>query len=561
MYSRLFKFFLILFLSYQTPLYSKSISFDNFNSKDLSNYFSGIVAHENKKNLEALKFFNLSKSLINQHDDYLKRLVTTLVLEKKVPQAINVIKNNKNKKNTNFFDAYLILIMNNLKNDEIDEAYDNLDIAFNLVDQVGFNLAILETLKQYIFVFKEKKLLKEKNQFGNLTFIAETFQRCYLDDPKTDNYFLNLINKNDADYTRYIFFYLSFLAQNNNLDMLRQISSKIEYMNSTLLLTEGKRWVEKQDFEKFQKIFSCKDHNHLISEFLFLISNLYTSQDDYERSNFYLYLSNFLNPKFIYNLSLAAENYYLVEDYEKLEKILKNFKKDDIFYFWYRKKQEAKIIANQKNKKDAVNYLANEFEKISEPNDKMKIDLANFYKNSKNYEIAIKLYSEVIENLETDSDIKSDLLYRRGGSFERIGDYDNADKDLLESLKINPDDAYVLNYLAYSWLERNYKINEAIEMLEVAYASESDDPYIIDSIGWAYYLIEDYLKAEEFLKRAVELMPDDPIVNDHYGDILWKLDRKIQARYFWGNVLEMKEVEKNIIDNINLKLLKGIKDS
>ena len=191
----------------------------------------------------------------------------------------------------------------------------------------------------------------------------------------------------------------------------------------------------------------------------------------------------------------------------------------------------------------------------------MKIDLANFYKNSKNYEIAIKLYSEVIENLETDSDIKSDLLYRRGGSFERIGDYDNADKDLLESLKINPDDAYVLNYLAYSWLERNYKINEAIEMLEIAYASESDDPYIIDSIGWAYYLIEDYLKAEEFLKRAVELMPDDPIVNDHYGDILWKLDREIQARYFWGNVLEMKEVEKNMIDNINLKLLKGIKDS
>ena len=79
MYNRLFKFFLILFLSYQNYSYSKSISFDNFNSKDLSNYFSGIVAHENKKNLEALKFFNLSKSLIDQHDDYLKRLVTTLV--------------------------------------------------------------------------------------------------------------------------------------------------------------------------------------------------------------------------------------------------------------------------------------------------------------------------------------------------------------------------------------------------------------------------------------------------------------------------------------------------
>ena len=68
------------------------------------------------------------------------------------------------------------------------------------------------------------------------------------------------------------------------------------------------------------------------------------------------------------------------------------------------------------------------------------------------------------------SEIKSDLLYRRGGSYERIGDYEKADKDLFHSLKINPDDAYVLNYLAYSWLERDYKIDEAIEMLEIAYA-------------------------------------------------------------------------------------------
>ena len=83
MYIRVFKFFLILFLFYQSPLHSKTTSFNKFDSKDLSNYFSGIVAFENKKNLEALKFFNLSKILINQHDDYLKRYVTSLVLEKK----------------------------------------------------------------------------------------------------------------------------------------------------------------------------------------------------------------------------------------------------------------------------------------------------------------------------------------------------------------------------------------------------------------------------------------------------------------------------------------------
>ena len=56
----------------------------------------------------------------------------------------------------------------------------------------------------------------------------------------------------------------------------------------------------------------------------------------------------------------------------------------------------------------------------------------------------------------------ADLLYRRGGSHERIGEYDKADKDLLESLKLNPDDAHVLNYLAYSSLERNYKTDESL---------------------------------------------------------------------------------------------------
>ena len=148
-----------------------------------------------------------------------------------------------------------------------------------------------------------------------------------------------------------------------------------------------------------------------------------------------------------------------------------------------------------------------------------------------------------------------------GWAYYLIDDYSNADKDLLQSLKITPDDAYILNYLAYSWLERDYKINEAIKMLEKAYSFKSDDPYIIDSIGWAYYLIDDFFKAEKFLKRAVELMPDDPIVNDHYGDILWKLDRKIQARYFWGNVLKMKDAESEMIKNINIKMIEGLINS
>jgi len=548
----------ILVLLYQTPLYSKSTSSNDINSKNLSKYFSGIVAFQNKDNSKALDYFNSSKILINKHDPYLKRYIYSLVLANKIPQAINVIKSNKDKKDLNFFDAHLLLILDYLNKNQVEQAYKYLININNFEKEDRFDQAILESLKEYIYVFKENKILENKKDFGKLSIISEAFQRCYLNDKGTNEYFLNLINDVEADYTRYNFFLLSFLIENDRIAEIENITRKIDYTSSTLLLSQGKSWIENGDEKNLAKVFSCLNANDIVSEFLFLVSNLYSSQDNFERSNFFLYLSSFLNPEFIYNFSLMAENKYFNGEYKKVKKIIKNFKKEDNFYYWYRVKKEAQIIAKQRNKKESLNYITAEFNKIEKPNDKILFDIANFYKNSKEYKEAIKYYTKIIETLDDNSEIKQDLLYRRGGSFERIGEYTKADRDLLHSIKINPNDAYVLNYLAYSWLERDFKIDEAIEMLEKAYSLRNDDPYIIDSIGWAYYLTNDFPKAEKYLKRAVELMPHDPIVNDHYGDILWKLDRKIQARYFWANVLKMDDAEKKIIDSINIKMIKGL---
>ncbi len=561
MFLKKIKFFIILFLLYQTPLYSKSGSFINFDAKNVSKYFSGIIAFENKDNSQALDFFNSSKILLNRHDPYLKKFVYSLVLENKVSQAINIIKNNQNKDNSNFFDAHLLMILDSLKKNDLNKAY-SLTLKVNELTQTDrFNSAIMESLKQYIYAFKEKKILDNKKNLGKLSSISETFQKCYLGDQSTDTYFSNLINDPDGDYSRYIFFYLSYLIENNRVEDAKRITKEIDYVDSTLLLSQGKSWIKNKKAEKLIKVFSCKNTNDVISEFLFLISNLYSSQDNFEKSNFYLNISNFLNPKFIFNLSLVAENQYLNQEYTKAKKTLKNFKKEDDFYYWYRIKKQAQIIAKQRNQKESLNYITSEFNKIDKPNKKILFDIANFYKNLKEYEDAIKYYTKLIDIIDDESEIKSDLLYRRGGSYERINKFDEADTDLLHALEITPDDAYILNYLAYSWLERDYKIDEAIEMLEKAYASKNNDPYIIDSIGWAYYLVEDFLKAEKFLKRAVELMPDDPIVNDHYGDILWKLDRKIQARYFWSNVLLMDDAEAEMIKKINIKMIEGLKNS
>ena len=561
MFCKKIKFILIILLLYQSPAYAQSTSFNNFNSKNLSKYFSGIVAFENKDNSKALDFFSSSKILLKDHDLYLKRYINSLVLENKISQAINIIKNNKNKESTKFFEAYLLLIVENLKKKEFDKAYSKLIEIQNVLQLDKFNLVILESLKEYVYVFKEKKLLTRKKNLNKLSIISQTFQSCFLGEKSTDVYFSNLINDPENDYTRYVYFYLSYLIENQKIDKVKKIAKNIGYINSTLLLSQAKSWIENDQIKKITNVFSCKNSSDIISEFLFLVSNLYSSQESFNKSNFYLNLSNYLNPKFVFNLSLVVENAYSNKEYKKARKILKNFKKEDNFYYWYRVKKEAQIIAEKRNKKESLNYITAEFSKIKMRNNKILFDIANFYKNSKEFEKAIKFYTLIIDTLDESSEIKSDLLYRRGGSYERIGKHKKADQDLLDALKIKPNDAYILNYLAYSWLERNYKINEAIEMLEKAYSYKSNDPYIIDSIGWAYYLVNDFLKAEKFLKRAVELMPDDPIVNDHYGDILWKLNRKIQARYFWVSVLKMEETEEEMLKKINIKIIEGLKNS
>jgi tetratricopeptide (TPR) repeat protein len=551
--------FTLIFLFYQSSLYSKSTALNDFNSRYLSNYFSGIVAYNNQDNVEALKFFKISKFLIKQHDPYLKRYIYSMVLDGNVKHATNEIKKNLTINNSKFFEAHLILALDSLKKKNFKKSKDHLKKSYKFINNDRIKLIIVQTLTEYLYVFEENKIPNTKKEFGNFSFINEVFQRCYLNDKSTKAHFDILVNQeNDENYSRYIFFYINYLIENEKLDEAKSITDDLDYLNSSLLVSQGKKWIEDLEIENFKKVFSCRNSNDIISELFFLVGNLYSSQENYEQSNFYLNISHYLNPKFLFNLSLLAENYYFSEDYFNTIKILKHFSRKDNFYYWFKLKKEAQIILKTKNTTESLNFINSEFKKIKKPSKKMIFDIANFNKNAKKYKEAIQYYDQIISEIDINSPLYADVLYRRGSSYERMGNYNDSDSDLLNALEINPDDAYVLNYLAYSWLERKYKIETSLQMLEKAYKAKSNDPYIIDSIGWAYYLVDDFVKAEKFLKRAVELMPEDPIVNDHYADILWKLDRKMQARYFWKNVLNFEETEEELKKTIENKLIEGL---
>ena len=551
----------IVFFIYQTSAFSKTTDENDFNPKYLSNYLSAIISQNNKESDAAVKHFNSSKILINKHEKYLKKYAITLTVNGQVQKSINIIKKNRGQNNSKFFEAKLLLLIDNFKKREFDQNIELLNEFQSYRDYDNFQHIIYEVLKSYNDLFLTRELNLNKKKFGKLSSINEAFQYCYLNQPETNLKFINLINSDEGDYTRYLFFYLNNLIKEKDFKSALRTSREINVLDSNLLIQQAKQWIDNSNFNKFDHFFSCENESDILAEFFFLISNFLAVDENFEKSNFYLNISNYLNPKFYFNLTHLVSNYSEIRNYEKMRSLLENFNKEDEIYHWYKLKKISQIIYNEQNSKQSLNYIETKFNEYSNPSAKIIYDMGNIYKRNKEFEKSIKYYSLLLEKLNENSDEYAEVLHKRGTSYERVGDDKNSDKDLLKSLSIKPDDPYVLNYLGYSWLERSYKIQEAIGMLNKAYNQKKNDPFIIDSVGWGYYLIGDFVNAENFLRKAIQLMPKDPIVNDHYGDVLWKLNRKIQAKYYWQSALSSEESENEMKTIILKKLLKGLDES
>ena len=225
---------------------------------------------------------------------------------------------------------------------------------------------------------------------------------------------------------------------------------------------------------------------------------------------------------------------------------------------WFAAKQNARILIKEEKKEKSIKDLKKKFLKIKNKNIYTIYEYADFLKSNEQFLKSIEFYTDIINIIDKTHPIFPEALEGRGVSYERIGEWNKAEKDLLASLEIKPDEPYVINYLAYSWIEQGVNIEKSLKMLERANKLKSNDPYIIDSLGWALFKLNRYKEAKDYLKLAVQLLPADPIVSDHYGDALWKNGEEIQARYYWNYVLNLKETKKELKDIIKNKLILGL---
>ncbi|MBT4872361.1 MAG: tetratricopeptide repeat protein [Marinovum sp.] len=185
------------------------------------------------------------------------------------------------------------------------------------------------------------------------------------------------------------------------------------------------------------------------------------------------------------------------------------------------------------------------------------LTLGNILRYEERYQDAIEVFNDAIELSNSEDKSAWRLFYARGIAYERLNEWPKADHDFREALRLKPDQPLVLNYLGYSLVEKKVELDEALAMIEKAVDLRPSSGFIVDSLGWVLFRMQQYEEAVPHLERAAELEPVDPIVNDHLGDVYWAVGRKREAHFQWQRALSF-DPEEAEADRIRRKLDVGL---
>ena len=183
-----------------------------------------------------------------------------------------------------------------------------------------------------------------------------------------------------------------------------------------------------------------------------------------------------------------------------------------------------------------------------EPDDPM----ANYYLGS--VLTQLKRPEDAIPYLENALTIRSDwisAISTLAGIYDQLKYYEKSDSLFNEALRLDPDNALIMNNYGYSLSERGIRLNEAMEMAQKALKQDPENGAYLDTVGWIYYKIGEYEKALEYITKAFSARQESAILADHLGDVYDKLEMKEEARKAWEKALELDQSNQEILRKLD----------
>ncbi len=298
-----------------------------------------------------------------------------------------------------------------------------------------------------------------------------------------------------------------------------------------------------------------KDARSGIAELYMNVASIFQSSSRYDQALFFARLAAHIRPNDPMTVHLLG---VILEDDDQNAAAVAAFERvpRDSIFSWPARMSEATNLISLKRDAEAIKLLTAMSTERKDRWDSYAL-LGNLYRARGKFKEAVAAYDKAIARIKVPQKRHWNMFYVRGIALERSKQWPRAQADFLEALKLSPDQAYVLNYLAYSWVERGEKLGEAKAMLQKALRQRPHDGYIVDSVGWVDYRLGNFKDAVAHLERATELRPQDPTINEHLGDAYWRIGRKHEARVQWRRALSLNP-EKDTIPAIKKKLAQGM---
>lgn len=292
-----------------------------------------------------------------------------------------------------------------------------------------------------------------------------------------------------------------------------------------------------------------------VAEGLFGIAASLSDASSAEVSILYLRMALYLRPDLALANLLLADRFENLGKFEEAVSIYRDIDKSSP-YFPMAATQAAVDESRLDRKAAAIADLKSLAETYPNSSENW-IALGDAYRDQDNDAAAIAAYDRAEKAIGTPQKRDWTLFYARAMAEDRAKHWDKAQADVNKALKLSPEQPELLNYLGYSWVDRNEKIPEALTMLEKARKLRPYDGYIVDSVGWAYYRLGRYDDAARTLEAAVLLVPGDSTINEHLGDALWKAGRRMDARFQWNHALAFATADTNKAE-IEQKIKNGL---
>ncbi|MDX8392628.1 MAG: tetratricopeptide repeat protein [Mariprofundaceae bacterium] len=161
-----------------------------------------------------------------------------------------------------------------------------------------------------------------------------------------------------------------------------------------------------------------------------------------------------------------------------------------------------------------------------------------------------KAYRQLLEETEPAlalPKVQVQLLFNRAAAFEALKKFAHAAGQIKQLFSIEPGNIEALNFLGYLYAEQGIRLNEAEELIRSALEKRPDNGYYLDSLAWVHYKRTEYSKALSVQRKAVGIVPDDPVMREHLGDILWKSGKQDAARLAWKKAVQLGHDSKRLV--------------